>query len=101
MSIDEFLEQFKEGCMLVRCQTSEERQEVIRFLVNHGIPHGESGVSREMLNDVNKYRDRFLIVKRAYNGDGIEFYSGFHNSVQYSTIAHLFCPRGPQVDDLL
>ena len=105
MNVDELLEQFRSNAISIKCQSSEERQDVIRFLVEHGVPHGHSGYSKDMLKDVDYCRDRYLIVERGWNPHrGIEFRSrNDHDSVNYEDIAHLICPFRitVQVDDLL
>lgn len=74
---------------------------MIRFLVCCGVPHGDSGVSKEMLSDVNKYRNRWLTVIRGADSDGIEFYSVVRNSIPYVEIEHLLNLALTQVDDLI
>ena len=105
MNVDELLERFRSNEISIKCQSSEERQDVIRFLIENGIPHGDSGYSKDMLKDVDYCRDRYMIVATAWRPyQGIEFRSrDDRNSVNYADISHLICqPRiSVRVDDLI
>ena len=103
MNLEEFLKQFQSGDIAVRCQTSEQRQELIHLLVSNGVRHGASGVSREMLANVNEYRDGWMVVYASQNSGGIEFCSDRYEKILScdGLVDHLLCVACPQVDDLL
>ena len=103
MNLEEFLKQIQSGDIAVRCQTSEQRQELIHLLVSNGVCHGASGVSLKMLADVNECRDRWMVVYVSQTSGGIEFCSDRYGKILScdELVDHLLCVAYPQVDDLL
>lgn len=84
----------------IACDNDEDRNEVIKLMLELGYGHGDSGVSRKCLQ--GQYRGRWLAPM--YDGIGIEFYEdGRIHDIPFSDIAHLVYSKGTiaQVDDLI
>ena len=93
---------FNEG-IAIRCNNAEDRDAVVRFLLDHDVPHGSSGYSKRILN--GECRDEWMCVVKGTVFEGIEFYPTRHNSddILFCDVEHIIYSgsRMPLVDDLL
>lgn len=105
MQLTEFLDAFRAGSISVSCDNCNDRADVIQFLLDHGIPHGDSGWSKEILADPEadiKDGHYWPIVQCSNISNGIEFSSERISSVPYAEIVHLIEPGiDIDVDDLI
>ena len=91
----------------ILCHDSVQRQEVIKWLIDHGVSHGSSGESEKMLEDEFYAEDKWMFV--VSDCEGIEFYTTsyeYHDVVKYEEFARLVGLANTscftvQVDDLL
>ena len=109
LTADELVERFLSGDddIGVFCHDSMQRQEVIQWLVDHGVSHGDSGESITMLEDEFYAEDKWMFV--VCDCGGIEFYTepyGSHEEIDYEEFLEIVnlngaLYRSTQVDDLL
>ena len=109
LTVDKLIERFVSGDddFGIFCHDSMQRQEVIQWLVDHGVSHGSSGESVTMLEDEFYAEDKWMFV--VGDDGGIEFYTepyGYHDVVEYEEFVEItglantsYCST--QVDDLL
>lgn len=85
MNKEELLRRFKNSKLYIACETPAELLTVVTNLIDSGIRHGDSGVSREIMESGVNYPFYWQVVTAGSFG-GIEFYRHRSNVEPTKTI---------------